>query len=223
MARGGRETEAPDTLEGEGVSEGRRADVARTDVNRGGKIVAGHGSGRLRSFIHRHRKASVLGAVLGVAFVLFVLVWFQPQQAFLNRTVNETLPVGQPSASTGPSGSQAPPDSVEATLASGRFRSLEHHTAGRALLVRLADGTVILRFESLDTLNGPDLHVYLSEVPAGGDARAYGERFVDVGKLKGNRGNQNYRLPPNVDFSRYRSAVIWCKRFTVGFGVAPLS
>jgi len=165
----------------------------------------------------------VLGAVLGVAFVLFVLVWFQPQQAFLNRTVNETLPVGQPSASTGPSGSQAPPDSVEATLASGRFRSLEHHTAGRALLVRLADGTVILRFESLDTLNGPDLHVYLSEVPAGGDARAYGERFVDVGKLKGNRGNQNYRLPPNVDFSRYRSAVIWCKRFTVGFGVAPLS
>ncbi len=46
---------------------------------------------------------------------------------------------------------------------------------------------------------------------------------MDVGKLKGNRGNQNYRLPPNVDFSRYRSAVIWCKRFTVGFGVAPLS
>src|SRR6266545_4802355 len=77
--------------------------------------------------------------------------------------------------------------------------------------------------ECLDTLNGPDLHVYLSEVPAGGDARAYGERFVDLGKLKGNKGNQNYRLPVNVDLSRYRSAVIWCKRFTVGFGVAPLS
>ena len=65
--------------------------------------------------------------------------------------------------------------------------------------------------------------MYLSEVPAGGDAGAYGKRFVDLGKLKGNKGNQNYRLPDNVDVSRYRSAVIWCKRFTVGFGVASLS
>jgi hypothetical protein len=45
---------------------------------------------------------------------------------------------------------------------------------------------------------------------------------VDLGKLKGNKGNQNYTLPADLDLSRYRSAVIWCKRFAVGFGVAPL-
>lgn len=197
--------------------------MAKTDVNREGKLAAGHGSRRLRSFVHRHRKATGIGAILGVGFVVFVLVWFQPQKAFFNTTVNETLPVGRPSDSTGPIGSAPAPESARSILASGQFRSLEHRTAGRALLVRLADSTLILRLESLDTLNGPDLHVYLSEVPAGGDARAYGERFLDLGKLKGNKGNQNYRLPANVDVFRYRSSVIWCKRFAVGFGVAPLS
>src|SRR5207249_4841088 len=106
-------------------------------------------------------------------------------------------------------------------LASGGFRSLEHQTTGRAVLIRLSDGRRYLRFENLNTSNGPDLHVYLSEVPAGPDLHAYGERSVDLGKLKGNIGNQNYLLPGGVDLSKYRSAVIWCKRFAVGFGVAP--
>src|SRR6266511_505828 len=127
--------------------------MARTDVNREGKLAGGQGSRRLRSFVYRHRKATGLGAILGVGLVVFVLVWFQPQKAFLNTTVNETLPLGEPSASTGPSGSATGPGSVQAILARGRFRSLEHHTGGRALLVRLANGALILRFENLDTLN----------------------------------------------------------------------
>lgn len=177
---------------------------------------------RLRSFVGRHRKATVTAAILIVGLVVFVLVWFQPQQALLNRTVNETLPVGKPSASIGPGGPATGLGSAQAILAGGRFRSLEHHTAGRALLVKLSDGRVFLRFEHLDTLNGPDLHVYLSKATAGGDARAYGENFLDLGKLKGNKGSQNYRVPAGVDPSVFRSAVIWCKRFAVGFGVAPL-
>lgn len=183
-----------------------------------------------RSFLGRHRKAAVTAVIMIVVLVVFILVWFQPQQALLNRTVSETLPagrpsasVGQPSASTGPRVSAPGPGSAQAILAGGRFRSLEHNTTGRALLVRLPDGRVFLRLERLDTLNGPDLHVYLSVVNAGGDARAYGENFLDLGKLKGNKGNQNYRVPANVDLSRFRSAVIWCKRFAVGFGVAPLA
>jgi hypothetical protein len=108
------------------------------------------------------------------------------------------------------------------TLAGGAFRSLEHSTSGEALLIELPDGSRILRLEHLETSNGPDLRVYLSEIPAGDDWHAYGERFVDLGALKGNLGNQNYRIPKGVDVSKYRSAVIWCRRFTVGFGVAPL-
>jgi hypothetical protein len=176
------------------------------------------------SFLRRHLRVVIVIFGAAVALAVFVLVWFQPQKAFLNTTVNESLP-GRPSVS-----SDTAPDSAPATdtgqrnvLAQGQFRSLEHHTTGRALLVRLRNGEVLLRLERLDALNGPDLHVYLSEVATGGDARAYGERFVDLGKLKGNKGNQNYSVPPGVDVSRFRSAVIWCKRFAVGFGVAPLA
>jgi hypothetical protein len=80
----------------------------------------------------------------------------------------------------------------------------------------------ILRFQDLDTSNGPDLHVYLSELPATDDWRAYGVRYLDLGKLKGNIGSQNYALPEGLDLSRFRSAVVWCERFAVGFGVAGL-
>mgnify|MGYP006183142743 CR=1 FL=1 len=45
----------------------------------------------------------------------------------------------------------------------------------------------------------------------------------DLGALKGNKGNQNYRIPNDVDPEQFKSAVIWCRRFTVGFGVAPLT
>jgi hypothetical protein len=159
-----------------------------------------------------------------MGLMIFVLVWFQPQQALLNTTVDETLPGGVPASSPTPGAATSPTGSGQSSvLASGRFRSLEHETTGRALLVKLADGRVVLRFEDLDTLNGPDLRVYLSEVPAGGDAHAYGEDFVDLGQLKGNKGNQNYRVPKDVDVTRFESAVVWCRRFTVGFGVAPLT
>lgn len=52
--------------------------------------------------------------------------------------------------------------------------------------------------------------------------REYGRDFVELGKLKGNICNQNYEIPAGTDLSRYRNAVIWCKRFNVGFGVATL-
>ena len=46
--------------------------------------------------------------------------------------------------------------------------------------------------------------------------------FIDVGSLKGNIGDQNYDLPANADLTKYRAVAIWCKRFSVNFGTAPL-
>ena len=46
--------------------------------------------------------------------------------------------------------------------------------------------------------------------------------YVDLGALKGNQGSANYEIAPDVDLARYTTAVIWCRRFTVGFAVAPL-
>ena len=46
--------------------------------------------------------------------------------------------------------------------------------------------------------------------------------FIDLGSIKGNVGDQNYTLSPDVDLSKYRAVSVWCKRFSVNFGTAPL-
>jgi hypothetical protein len=166
-------------------------------------------------------------AIVGVALVTFVLAWFQPQKLFLNKTVNEpvpgviqTAPAGERSRGATAGGSPAPRLQV---LRSGTFRSLEHTTTGTAIVLHRPGGRLILRLQRLATSNGPDLRVYLSRVPAGSDLHAYRTGSIDLGALKGNRGSQNYAIPAGTDLSAFRSAVIWCRRFAVGFGVAPLS
>jgi hypothetical protein len=178
------------------------------------------GQGSMRAFLSRHRAAVGVSAVVAVGLVVFVLVWFQPQKLFLDKTVDEPLMVAD--VELEPTPGQTPTAPPVKTLAEGSFQSLEHQTTGRALLLELSNGKRIIRFRNLDTSNGPDLRVYLSEIPADGDVHAYGERFVDLGALKGNLGNQNYAIPDGLDLSRYRSVVIWCRRFAVGFGVAAL-
>jgi electron transfer DM13 len=46
--------------------------------------------------------------------------------------------------------------------------------------------------------------------------------FIDLGVIKGNVGDQNYTLGPDVDLSKYRAVSVWCKRFSVNFGAARL-
>jgi hypothetical protein len=45
---------------------------------------------------------------------------------------------------------------------------------------------------------------------------------LNLGPLKGNKGNQTYELPAGFDPEKYRSISIWCKRFSVNFATAPL-
>jgi hypothetical protein len=47
--------------------------------------------------------------------------------------------------------------------------------------------------------------------------------YIDLGKMKGNVGDQNYDLPRDFDYNRYRAVTIWCDRFKVNFATAPLS
>lgn len=172
--------------------------------------------GRVRRFAGRYAKYLIVGGVLLVGLIVFVLVWFQPQTILIEKKADEARPAAPPASPT--AGVPTP-----GTIAAGSFRSLEHETTGRAELIRLANGSHVLRFENLDTSNGPDLVVYLSELPSNLGWRDYGRRFIDLGRLKANRGNANYVIPAGTDVSKYRSAVIWCRRFTVGFGVAPLT
>jgi len=108
-------------------------------------------------------------------------------------------------------------------LARGDFESAEHDTSGTAVVLSLADGRRFVRLEELATSDGPDLHVWLTDRPSGGDWHSYDDgRYVRLGPLKANHGNQNYEIPAEVSLSGLRSVVVWCDRFDVAFGTAAV-
>lgn len=154
----------------------------------------------------RRKGLLIAGAVL-VPVLAFVSYWFAPHSLFIDSNVNEPAPKDM------------------AIVASGVFQSLEHETRGSAELITDRHGaSKRLRLLDLHTSNGPELHVYLSSVPAQKDWSVYDDgEFVDLGPLKGNIGTSYYSVPSNVDTSKLVSAVVWCKRFSVGFGVASLA
>jgi hypothetical protein len=115
------------------------------------------------------------------------------------------------------------PASPEA-IAAGSFHSNAHETKGSATIYRRPDGTRLLRLADFETSNGPDVRVYLvAAADVNDDATVTRAGFIELGKLKGNKGDQNYEIPATVDLGKYRSVTIWCKRFSVNFGTAPLS
>jgi Electron transfer DM13 len=91
-----------------------------------------------------------------------------------------------------------------------------HKASGAAKIINLTDGRTFLRLENLKATNGPDLYVYLS---TGKDA----SDIVNLGRLKGNIGNQNYEIPAGTDLSKYNTVLIWCKAFSTLFGSAKLA
>lgn len=91
-----------------------------------------------------------------------------------------------------------------------------HNAEGVAKVIQLEDGTYLLRLENFRSTNGPDLYVYLSTDKTNTDV-------VNLGKLKGNIGNQNYPIPSGTDLTKYNNVLIWCRSFAVLFGSAQLS
>ena len=134
---------------------------------------------------------------------------FRPERLFINQKVNEQFPTA--SAATN-------------QLAAGQFHSGAHETKGMATVFQLADNKKTLRLTNFQTSNGPDVHVYLVAAPDAKDNDTVTKaEVVDLGSLKGNIGDQNYELPANADLAKYRAVTIWCKRFSVNFGTAPLN
>ncbi|MCS0635769.1 DM13 domain-containing protein [Streptomyces sp. LP05-1] len=147
------------------------------------------------------------------------LFWFQPWKLWQDDSVHEALPAAAP-AGGGDTGRPR-------TLSRGEFISHEHSTTGTARILRLGDGSHVLRLEGLATSNGPDLRVWLTDAPVKegvGGWRVFDDgRHLSLGELKGNKGDQNYALPAGVDPADYTSVAIWCDRFDVSFGAAELS
>ena len=109
-------------------------------------------------------------------------------------------------------------------LAKGEFHNADKAGKGTATVYELANGKRVLRLSKFATDNGPDLHVRLIAADDAKDTASVAKAdYVEVAKLKGNKGNQNYELPEKADLGQYRVVSIWCNRFSVNFAAAPLT
>ncbi len=111
-------------------------------------------------------------------------------------------------------------------LKSGTFADADafHKGEGTATIYQLEDGSHVLRFEDFRVTNGPALFVLVSPHPnpeGRGDISDAG--YVELARLKGNVGNQNYVLPDDLDPDDINSVIIYCKPFRVVFSTAALS
>ena len=149
----------------------------------------------------------IVAGVLVIVIVAGAWYVFRPDTASFDRVVDEPHP-----------GRQA------TVRLSGTFSPRAHQGRGRAEVLELEGGRRVLRFSDFETLDGPDLYVYLvasPDVSDGDELEAGG--YLSLGPLKGNIGPQNYEIPPGADLAGYRGVAVWCYRFSVNFTAAALS
>jgi hypothetical protein len=143
--------------------------------------------------------------ILALAVIIGAPVaWYLGSPLFLNRVVQEEAVAG-------------------AGELRGAFVGADnfHRGSGTAVIVR-AGSQRILRFESFEVTNGPDLYVYLAVHPQPRSRQDVAQGYVSLGKLKGNIGAQNYEIPAGTDPAKYRAVVIYCQPFHVVFATATL-
>ena len=190
-------------------------------------------------------KKTITIAALIIAIPVLALAWWLLSPLFLNTTVEDEFPFS--ATADMPAGvTQAEAETVMSTmakmsvdamedmpadmsqaesLATGTFRDGDsyHKGSGAATIYRLPNGDGVLRFENLSVTNGPDLRVLLTTHPdPQNKAELHDAGYIHIAKLKGNRGNQNYDLPPDADLESVGSVIIYCMPFNVIFSVAPL-
>ena len=205
---------------------------------------------RVVDWIKSHR---LIAAIVAVVIVVPVagLAWWLGSPLFLDREVDEDFPalmnavipdgmeMSQAQATMEvvmgnevmveeemmeAMGAMLAPEAVK----TGQFRDGDsfHKGSGDATIWDLGTDGFVLRFENFNVINGPDLRVLLTTHPdpmSRGDVHADDVDYVELGKLKGNIGNQNYLIPNDLNVDDYHSVVIYCKPFQVVFSIAPLS
>jgi hypothetical protein len=186
----------------------------------------------------RHPWRTLVASVAAIA-ILGPLGWYLGSPLFISTTVDEPAPIVAAGPSTSPSSPATPPEvsappsvdpgvppspapsptAIPLLERSGTFRGEDdfHFGEGTARLIETEPGTFVIRLEDFRVRNGPDLFVYLSP-----SADGYVEGALEVGRLKADRGNQNYQVPAGADVQGAATVVIWCKQFSVQFATALL-
>ena len=189
----------------------------------------------------------IVGVIVAIPVVAFA--WWLVSPLFFSKTVVEEFPMSAsaqiPENMTQDEAEKAmeviakidmpameempemPPEMNDepVAVASGQFRDGDsfHKGSGAVTLYRLPTGEGLVRFEGLNVTNGPDLRVLVTAHPDPMTrADVHDADYTEIGKLKGNKGDQNYDVPADLDLASIRSIVIYCAPFQVVFSVAPL-
>ncbi len=109
---------------------------------------------------------------------------------------------------------------VELLKGTVRDGNSSHPAAGRVAVVKTDAGSRLLTVRNLSIRPAGAVRVYL--VPRKVRGSAIGRDFKDLGRLKGNKGNQKYTIPRSVDLRRYNTVIFWCVPFTQTLGRADL-
>ena len=165
------------------------------------------------------------GLARGLQLVLVLAVLVVTVLPTIRDTeVNEELDVvstGRAPASASPEGdAMSPsPDAALTVAAQGSLRKLDYRASGRLRLIEAAGDKRIIRFDDLDVQPGPDYVVYLvpkkdAVTPTGG---------LSLGRLKANKGDQNYPVPASAKLGSELTVLIWCRAFAAPVAHAPLA
>lgn len=181
----------------------------------------------------RRRRTWLGAAAVVVVVAVAASLWFEPWRLLTHSYADEALPValatevvttapvtpGPTTPATTAATPRTTPPAADVLVSRTAFVSAEHETTGEVLLIRLADGSHLVRLMGFKTSDGPDLHVVLGTSDAGdidvGDP-------LELGPLRATSGNLNYAVPAGTDVSTFRNIAIWCQRFDAVFGSAPL-
>jgi len=155
--------------------------------------------------------------ILGSVLILGIAYWLI-SPIFIDKEVNESLKDIQQNISekSEENNQEAEPVQGITVLKKGTLQGESGHRAsGEVSLVQSGDKFFVRFEESFDSENGPDLFVHL-----GKDGQY--DKDVNLGKLKGNIGSQNYEIPAEVNIDDYSEVWIWCRAFSVPFASTVL-
>lgn len=172
-----------------------------------------------------------LVVVGGIALLVVAFLLFRPDTLFTDVRAAESLEEAFATLTTEKTGTDeettvattttSPPLSEIVDIVSGSFIGIDHRASGTATVYR-QNGRYVLRFEDdTDIQNGPDLYVWI--LPSDSYEGGIPDEYLDLGRLTGNVGGQNYQLPEGFDPEVHRTVLIWCLRFSVPFAAAPLA
>ena len=149
-------------------------------------------------------KKVIIWGVIGVVILVIAYWLISPAFRVVQRDDPMPTPVGNGSVGAG-----------GLTLSQSNFIASAHDVSGEAKIIGLPNGKKVLRFENFETTNGPDLFIYLAADLEAND-------FVNLGEIKGTKGNINYEIPEGTDIAKYNKVLIWCRAFRVLFSYAEL-